>query len=248
MIEQLYLNGRQYDCLLSGRHDLSFWLSQARHYGDPILELACGTGRVALPLAQAGFRVIGIDYAEAMLQEARKKATAAHIDIAWINADIRNFDVGQTFPLIIFPANAICHLLDRAALEACLACVRKHLAQPGRLIIAVFVPDLHILLRDPHAQYPFAEYDDPDGKGKVVVTSSNRYEADTQINRVTTFHKRPGEATDVVGTLAMRMYFPQELDALLHYNGFVMEQKYGNYDQTAFDANAKHQLVVCRPG
>ena len=70
-IDDIYLDGRHYDRLFAdGREDLPFWISLANEHGDPILELACGTGRVTLALAQAGFSVTGVDTSEGMLKEA----------------------------------------------------------------------------------------------------------------------------------------------------------------------------------
>jgi hypothetical protein len=93
---------------------------------------------------------------------------------------------------------------------------------------------------------PFSEYDDPDGKGRIVVTESYVYEADTQIRRVRTHTSIPGEDKEVEGRLDLRMYFPQELDALLKYNGFVIKGKYSSYDLRPFDAESEKQLIVCK--
>ena len=67
--------------------DLPFWLAQAARYGDPILELGCGTGRVSIPLAQAGHQVTGIDMAEDMLAEAERKAAQVGCQVRWQHAD-----------------------------------------------------------------------------------------------------------------------------------------------------------------
>lgn len=246
-IADIYLDGRHYDQLFAnGSEDLPFWISQANQYGDPILELACGTGRITVTLAQAGFNVIGIDNAEGMLREARRKSAEAGVEIEWVKADMRNFNLDKAFSLIILPANTLCHLLDLGDFEACLANVRKHLAPNGRFVINVFVPKIELLINKPGERFPFSEYDDPDGRGRIVVTESYVYESDTQIKRIKTYHSIPGEDAEIEGELNMRMYFPQELDALIKYNGFVLECKYGSYDQTAFDTESEKQLVVCR--
>jgi len=79
-IADIYLDGRHYDQLFTnGSEDLPFWIRQANQYGDPILELACGTGRITVTLAQAGFNVRGIDNAEGMLGEARRKSAEAGV-------------------------------------------------------------------------------------------------------------------------------------------------------------------------
>jgi SAM-dependent methyltransferase len=215
-IEHLYFDGRHYDQRYRDlTQDIPFWLKQARRYGDPILELACGTGRVTLPLARGGFQVTGIDISDSMLAQARRKASQEGLSVEWVKADIRDFELGERFSLVIFPANTLCHLLESEDLEACLSCVRKHLNGEGRFILDVFNPRLDILLRDPSKRYPHAEYPDPEGKGTVVVTENNVYDRASQINHIKLFYKLPGQEEELVEDLLMRIYFPQELDALL---------------------------------
>ncbi len=80
----------------------------------------------------------------------------------------------------------------------------------------------------------------------VVMTENNIYDAAFQINRVKWYHSIGGEEDKFVLDLNMRVYYPQELDALLHYNGFVIESKFGDYDESPFESSSPKQLVVCR--
>jgi SAM-dependent methyltransferase len=246
IICDIYRDGERYDRLFpSLSQDLPFWIATAREYGGPVLELGSGTGRVAIPLAQEGFGVTGIDTSEGMLQEARRKSFAAKVEVEWVIADMRAFDLDNAYSLIILPNNTLCHLLHRSDLEACLASVRKHLTPTGKFVIDVFVPKMELLIDQPEARFPFSEYDDPDNEGRVVVTESYIYETDTQIKRVTTWHAIPGMDEEVAEALDLRMYFPQELDALLEYNGFAIDGKFGDYEQTVFGAQSEKQIIVC---
>ena len=128
---------------------------------------------------------------------------------------------------------------------ACLSCVKKHLEPDGRFIIDAFNPDLDILRHSPEERYPFAEYPNPEGNGTIVVTHSNVYEGSPQINRIKLFFKLPSQTEEVIEELNLRMYFPRELDALLEYNGFVIEDKLGDYEETPFISSAGLQLLVC---
>jgi hypothetical protein len=181
-----------------------------------------------------------------MLEEARRKSKEAGVEVEWVNTDMRDFELNEAFSLIILPANALCHLLDLSHFEACMLNVQKHLTPNGRFAIDVFVPKMELLINKPGERSPFSEYDDPDGKGRIMVNQSYVYESDTQIKRVKTYHSIPGEDGEIEGELNLRLYFPQELDALVKYNGFVLERKYGSYDQTAFDAGSEKQLLACR--
>jgi len=87
----LLLDGKHYDQMhRDADWALSFWSGQTRKYGDPVLELACGTGRVANTLALEDFRVTGIDNSETMLSEARRESASQGIDVEWVLADVRH--------------------------------------------------------------------------------------------------------------------------------------------------------------
>lgn len=113
----------------------------------------------------------------------------------------------------------------------------------GRFVIDVFVPYLKLLIQDPNTEELLSEYDDPDGEGRVVVTATSTYEPHTQVKRNITHQKFPGKP-EVIGHLDLRMFFPQELDALLKYNGFRIEQKYGDYRKSAFGQTSGKQLII----
>lgn len=242
----LYRDGRAFDRMYTDRGQIvEFSLARAREANGPVLELGCGTGAICIPLAEAGFDVTGIDTAPAMLAVAREKASAAGVAATWIEADMRDLELGRKFDLILLAANAICHLLDPESIEACLQCVRAHLTPTGHFVIVVFVPDPAKLLPESTERELFAEYEDPDTGGTVAITTTYRYEFDTQIKRVTLYTRVPDAEEEIVSTIDMRMYFPQELDALLRYNGFHIVSKWGDHSGRPFDADSAFQIVTC---
>ena len=243
----LLYNGRYYD--LHNKdfvEDIPFYLSQVRKYGEPVLELACGTGRITIPLAEQGVQIAGLDISDSMLAQAKKKATEKGLNIEWIKSDCRDFNVKKKFNLIFLPFNTLAHLHDLRSIESCFSCVKRHLTDQGRFIIDIFNPRLDILIRDPSKRYPVREYPDPDGRGNVVITENNVYEKATQINRIKWYYKIGDQTEETIEELNMRIFFPQELDLLLYYNGFGIEAKFGNYDQTPFVSSSPKQIVVCR--
>jgi 2-polyprenyl-3-methyl-5-hydroxy-6-metoxy-1,4-benzoquinol methylase len=85
MDSQIYRDGRHFDRLYPATDPVHpVWLNQARQAAGPVLELACGTGRLCVTLAQAGYAIVGLDGAEPMLVEARRKAAAAGVAIDWV--------------------------------------------------------------------------------------------------------------------------------------------------------------------
>ena len=94
----IYEDGRHYDLMFPGtKAGMPFWQEEAEAVGGKILELACGTGRVCIPLARAGFDITGIDLSSAMLREAKQKTQSEGLTARWIEGDIRRFqgDVGS---------------------------------------------------------------------------------------------------------------------------------------------------------
>lgn len=267
--ELAYWDGRHYDAQSQVyARDIPFYVRQAQNCGSPILEVACGTGRITIPVAQVVEHVTGLDISEAMLRQARCKADERKLDIEWIEADCRDFDLGKKFNLIIFPFNAICYLHDLHSYEAFFKCVKQHLAPDGRFILDVFNPALNYLVRESNKQhhiadylaeypeadgsgvvnYPISEYlsefPDPTGTDMINVTESSTYNTATQISTIK-LHYTKGTKKWVTEKL-LRNLFPQELDLLLHYNGFDIEEKFGDFTESPFTSTSRTQVCVCR--
>ena len=238
-IDAIYRDGEHYDRLF-GRGYVEFWLSQARIRGGPILELGCGTGKLSIPLAQAGFSVTGLDNSPALLQFAASKSGAVN----WIAGDMRGFDLNERFALIMLPSNNLGHLHTPEDFQRCIGSVKRHLQPGGALVIDVFVPSLKLLLRDAAEEYLLDEYADPNGQGRVRVMARSSYEPTTQIMRTKTVRKIVGQP-DIVGSLDLKMYFPRELEALVKCHGLRIAARYGNHEGEAFDENSRFQILVC---
>lgn len=246
----LYSDGERYD-LVMGRFAagdmLEFYKRQISLYGQPVLELACGTGRLTIPLAANGVEIMGLDISPQMLELAQMKARERHLRIPFVRGDVRDFDLSRKFKFIIIPAQSLSHLHEREELEACFACVRRHLAEGGRFLLELFNPSVKLLAREPDQHYPIGSggYEDTDGGGRVFVTAQVRYDAATQVNHIRYFYHPEKSGEDVVLSFEMRQFFPQEIDALLVYNRFQIERKYGDYDEAAFSSASLKQLIVC---
>jgi SAM-dependent methyltransferase len=247
VVSSIYQSGKVYDLLFPFPDPgLAYWSSLAQEYGDPMLEIMCGTGAIAIPLAQQGHRVTGVDMAEPMLAEAERKIKAAGVTVEWVRADVRNLDLGQRFKFIYLPSNSITHLLTREDFEACLATVARHLDRDGRFSVTVFVPSLSLLMKPLAEEQAFGDYVDPDTGEKVVWTNHSWYDPATQIKYNPLFKRVGSGPPQPDGELTLRMYFPQELDALFWYNGFAIEHKYGSPDRRPFDAESGMQYYVLK--
>ena len=215
-----------------------------------MLELACGTGRLTIPIAQSGVGIVGLDLSPSMLAHARTKAEAAGVAINFVEGDCRSFDLGRKFALIFMAFNSMQHLHDYASLSALFANVRKHLAEGGRFVFDVFNPKIEILARSPEDRRLEREYEDPDGKGAMAFENSMVYDDASQVSHIQCYFVRRdanGKELEVRREeLHLRSFFPQELDLLVRSQGFEIVEKFGNFEWKVFGGGDPKQVVVCR--
>lgn len=252
--DDIYNNGALYDQIFPGPPDSGLFLAaQAQKTGDPILELACGTGILTLPLAARGYQITGLDNSSAMLAHARRKAASQPKTIPpieWVQADMRAFDLNDPFRLIFLVHNSISALRTYQDFAACMDCVRQHLAPEGKFIVNTFMPDFTILQRAPGTRHPYRRYRDPTNRQEVLLLQENDYDPVHQILSTRIYRQTPGNPAQQMGELQLRIYFPQEFDALLQWNGFTIERKLGDYRGTPFGSgpheSRQTQLCICR--
>jgi SAM-dependent methyltransferase len=245
----LYSDARRYDFALGAYATgdfLDFYRRQIARYGEPVLELACGSGRLTIPLAKGNLNITGLDIFEPMLDLAKSKASESGVNVRFLQGDIRSFELGEKFRFILIAAQSLSHLHTRQEVEDCLACVRRHLAEDGRFLIELFNPSFRFLARDPGQRYSVETYEDPVEGTRVFVTEETRYDSSTQINHIKWFFRGEGSDEEAVLSFEMRQFFPQEIDALVWYNSFLIEHKYGSHREEQFSSEALKQLIVCR--
>ncbi|MGM0509891.1 MAG: class I SAM-dependent methyltransferase [Thermoplasmatota archaeon] len=242
----IYLDGEHYDTMHQHlKDDILFYIDCIEKYGEPVLELACGTGRVTLPLADEGIDVTGIDTSEKMLQRAKHKAEKKDLNPDFIQSDMTDFSLNRTFNTILIPVNTLQVLLKVKEYEVLFNNVREHLADEGRFIFQIFNPDLDILTRDPKEKFDIIEYDDPYGRGKIQVRENSRYDSPTQILHITWYYYIEEDLYKEVDW-KLRILFPKEIDTLLRYNGFKVENKYGDHERNDFNDESKMQIIVAK--
>ena len=128
MRSDLYDHPALYDSLLPARAHIPYYVDLARRQAGEVLELACGTGQLAVPIAAAGLPTVGLDLSAAMLKTARERAAAARVSVQYVLADMRKFDLGRRFALVFIARNSLLHLCSTDDILAAFAAVRRHLA------------------------------------------------------------------------------------------------------------------------
>jgi SAM-dependent methyltransferase len=246
-MKNLYENDWLYDLVHEKPADneqIAFYQKQIEKFGEPVLEIGSGTGNFLVTLTEKKFKVTGLDISEEMLSASKRRARRKELESNQINADMRNFDLGQTFNLIFVAGNSLQHLNTIGDVESCFRSVRRHLNPNGKFIVEVFNPSLELLCRDPNERFFVGEYKTPDGW--VVITENVFYDAATQINHINWHYRNQYMKEERTVTFTMRQFFPQELDYLFIKNGLTIEKKFGDFEETDFTRTSPKQIIVAR--
>ncbi|HLJ89370.1 MAG TPA: class I SAM-dependent methyltransferase [Candidatus Angelobacter sp.] len=226
-------------------HEIPFYLRQVATISGPVLELACGTGRITLPLAARGVDIAGVDASAEMIALARQKAATANLAVEWHVQDVRSLRLNRKFALAFIATNALQHLQDLDSLSAFFRCLRTHLQPDGLLILDVFNPNVAKLCRGFDARYLQKSFSLEDGR-TVEVEARSEYLPETQVLHFVLTYRHAGQILRTKD-VRMRCFFPEELLALCRLGGFDVTDRFGDYDESPFTAASPKQIVLCRP-
>jgi SAM-dependent methyltransferase len=179
-----------------------------------------------------------------MLARARAKARAAGLSPPLLRQDMRRLRLDRRFALIFIPFNSLQNTYTRTDLERVFRGVRRHLEPAGRFIVDVFNPNVDFIVRGRRLKRRRYRFRLPDGT-PIAIDEQCRYDDARQVNRVT-WILRIGRRAPVRQQLDMRCFYPEELDALLRYNGLRVVRKYGSHARTPFACGSPQQICVCR--
>jgi ubiquinone/menaquinone biosynthesis C-methylase UbiE len=211
--------------------------AEAHSNGRAVLEVACGTGRVAIRLAREGVEVVGLDLSSAMLEVAREKSLGMST-IRWVEADMRWFDLGESFGLVIIPGHSFQNLVTAADQVACLASIERHLVPGGTLVVHLDHQDvswLGDLRRDRGGVFEAAgQFAHPQTGRPVRASQAWSYEPATQTAIGQTVWEEIGPQGEVLdrwdsGPLRFHCVFRFEMEHLLTLTGFEVQALYGDF-------------------
>jgi len=235
------------------RPDVQFFVDAARERGGPVLELGCGTGRVLIPTARAGFDIVGLDASPHMLSICRRRVDAepesVRSKVELVEADMRAFALDRTFALVTIPFRPFQHLISVEDQLACLGCIRRHLSDGGTLVLDLFNPSLEHLVNqvigEEFAEEP--EFTMPDGRRVIRRHKIAAHDRANQTNDVELIYyvtHPDGHAERRVHAFRFRYLFRFEVEHLLARAGFAVETIYSGYDRSAFGSRYPGELIV----
>jgi SAM-dependent methyltransferase len=229
-------DGDLYDLLFDKfDYGLNFYLELARQATGPVLDVACGTGRIMLPCLRLGLDVEGLDLYEGMLDRLRHKAAAERIEPRLHRADMSDFRLPRRFALIMIPFNAFVHNMTADAQIRCLQLCREHLLPGGLLAFDTFFPGKEIIIATDGTRVLEGEFAHPDTGLPVRLYDTRSFDRVAQIQHSQNdieFLDSSGRVTAThPSQISLRWIYKNEMELLLRVAGFSRWQIYGAFDR-----------------
>ncbi len=241
-----------YDLEYDHDYDLSLWFALAEREAEPVVEWGAGTGRLAIPLAEAGYDVTAVEVSENMLQKGREKSAAAK----WVRGDMKNVTLGREYGLAVCAFNSFLCLLSVDDALAFLRNAREHLKPGGLLGIEVSAFSPEELSEEPSGPTLRHDFSRPPLREAPERTlerfSVSRYDAASQFLSMCLFYELYGLAGSIESRrrhdLTIRIIGRGELELMLRLAGFEVEAVYGGFQGEPFTAASDHLIVLARRG
>ena len=234
-------------------YDIGFYVSQAEASRGPVLELGCGTGRVAIALADAGFDVTGVDISPRMIAQAEAKTRALGLasKATFTVGDMADADAGGGFGLVCYPFRAFQSMLTVEDQRESLENAAAQLREGGLLAFDTFAPDIEQLgdRRDETVPFHIRDVEQDDGSN-IVVWGQNIWDGVTQVNSA----RLIVEELDATGKSVARYFrdfdlrytFRYEMEHLLELSGFTLEAVYGDFEGSEVSDQSDDLVWVAR--
>jgi SAM-dependent methyltransferase len=240
-------------------NEVEFYLDlaqQARERGQRTLELAAGTGRIAVPLAQGGVPIVGLEISPHMLARARAKSDALG-NAEWVEGDMCDFDLGERFGLITIPSGSFGLLLETDDQLACLRCIERHLAPDGRFAFELDNFDLAgaaewlTTKRGSFVRHPARDFVHPETGRQVLTWRSTELRPTRQRYVQRSLREELNEHGEVVRReyappMEGRYFFRYETEHLLARCGLEIEALYGDFRKSEYRATSPTMVFVAR--
>ncbi|MGC4117175.1 MAG: class I SAM-dependent methyltransferase [Myxococcales bacterium] len=238
--------------------DLSFWSAMASRTGGPILELACGSGRVLSALVDPQWApVVGLDLSQSFLDRARGRM-AAHAaggpmlesgQLKLVEGDMRAFDLpmGEGYALVVIALNSFLHLVEPKDQLACLKEVARHLKPGGVLAMEVFNPENKDRHPGVHGLELVADFHHPETGERVQRFANVSTDLATQRRRYVNLYdtlSADGAIRRTVREFVLRYVYRHELERLLEQAGLAVEAVYGGYEFEPYTGREDLMLFV----
>ncbi len=234
-LPSVFDNGDLYDLVLKDiPYGCDFYLALARQAKGPVLEVACGTGRILLRCMQAGIDIEGLDLFEGMLKTLRAKADALGLSPRLHQTDMSNFSLPGRFALIMIPFNAFIHNMTQEAQISCLRFCHQHLLPGGLLAFDTFFPSLEIIGAPENTRVLEGEFPHPESGLPVRLYDTRSFDRVAQIqhslNEIELLAEDGSVQAVYRSQVSSRYIYKHEMELLLRVAGYERWEIYGDFD------------------
>lgn len=216
--------------------------------GSPLLELACGSGRLLLPLAQEGYSLVGVDTSAPMLELARKNAQEAGVEqrISLVQQDMCSLHLGQTFHLAFCALGSFAHLTTRKAHRQALASIRAHMAPRGTFILDISNEDVRYMERLSNQVLHQGTWKYEEGKllSHFVSPASSVSHHLLDLTHFYDVHIQGGPVQRTTSTTHLYLFERGELELLLEEAGFTIKEVFGDYSMSSFTLESPRMIFI----
>ena len=229
--------------------DVDVIVGFAARFGGPVLELACGSGRLLAPLARAGFTVTGVDSSPAMLERARQRLAGAGLQARLVEQRMEALDLGDRYRTIVLGLDSFGLLVRRDEQLAALGGARRHATHDGRLILDVANGNLRGAAEPPEELLHDLTLPDSETGRPITKFILRRPRPAEQVDELMFFYDEQDERGYLKRStveLRLRWFTRFELELLLESAGWRIEEVYGGYDLADFGPDSERLLVVAR--
>jgi len=228
------------------KQDIKLWSYLAEKYGDPVLELACGSGRITLPLAERGYKITALDNSERMLRPLLKRS-AAITNLSVLKADMVDFKIPERFKFCFIPYSSFQQLLNQEDQLKCLKNIYTHLEKDGILALDI---GTHICEGEDQPEFqPHYTAEHPEDDSVISMYTSFRTDRDKSIRHwkdkyIKTDAK--GKRTDFINHISLMDLPVSEMTELLHICNFELIDLFGSFERDPYSEDSDNTIFVAK--
>jgi SAM-dependent methyltransferase len=242
-------DGDAYDLVLKDiPYGLDFYVALAGAANGPVLDIACGTGRILLPCLQAGVDIEGLDLFEPMLKTLRAKAAAMNLSPRLHHADMSDFSLSRSYALIMIPFNAFIHNMTQEAQIRCLQRCREHLLPGGELSFDTFFPSLEIVGAPQNTRVLEGEIPHPQTGLPMRMYDTRTFDRVEQtqhsLNDIELLADDGSIQAVLRSEVRSRYIYKHEMELLLRVAGFARWEIYGDFDRRPLTRENEAMVVT----
>ena len=246
---------RVYDLFYSVGPELEvdFYLDLMRACHAPVLELGVGTGRVAIPAALAGHRVVGVDLHPTMLEVARSKAAEAEITpgtLELVQGDMTELSLQfRDFGMVIIPGNTLALVLTEPGQQATLTRAAKHLRRGGTLALSLYNASDQVIDSDDNQRFLLGVVDDSQGRERHILSGTNHFDRSQQTNDCTQYIETVSPDGTLLQQQTLRVVtryltFAQAA-SMVSRAGLRVDHVFGDFNRSGYSEDSDEMIFVC---